>query len=347
MTMLKAAVIGSGQIAQTVHIPAYQSMPELVELIGVSDVQLSSAQSVSKKFGVPHAFGDHKEMLEKLKPDIVSVCTPNKFHHPIVTDCLKAGCHVFCEKPPAITLEQAEDIHQLAASMGKVVSYNFHHRFRPEITIMGDMLRQGQLGHVYAAEVQAVRRRAIPGWGNFLSKELQGGGALIDLGIHMLDSALYLLNFPTPVYACASMFDYIGKQGGTGLFGAWDKERFTVEDCAMGFVVFENNLTLSLTTSFALHTPQTETTRMNLHFYGENAGLSLQPLMLYQSEGAVQVNKTIPFSPQPNTFGGVINFVQAIVQGTQPVVTSQNVLLTQKIVDALYQSAAQNQPIYF
>ena len=93
MRKIKVAIIGAGQIAQTTHIPAFKSM-----------------ENVAKDFDIPFSCSSHLELLEKCNPDAVSVCVPNKFHYPIVMDALDRGCHVMCEKPPAISYSQAKEM---------------------------------------------------------------------------------------------------------------------------------------------------------------------------------------------------------------------------------------------
>src|SRR5690625_5310786 len=76
---------------------------------------------------------------------------------------------------------------QTAEKAGKILTYGFHYRHQPEVEVAKSFIDGGELGDIYSARVQAIRRRGIPGWGVFTNKELQGGGPLIDIGVHMLD----------------------------------------------------------------------------------------------------------------------------------------------------------------
>ena len=127
MRKIKVAIIGAGQIAQTTHIPAFKSM-ENVEIVGVSDTYENVAGKVAKDFDIPFSCSSHLELLEKCNPDAVSVCVPNKFHYPIVMDALDRGCHVMCEKPPAISYSQAKEMADKAKSKGLILTYDFHFR---------------------------------------------------------------------------------------------------------------------------------------------------------------------------------------------------------------------------
>ena len=113
MKELTVAVIGAGQIARVSHLPAYGGM-EGVRVVGVCDTRIESARKLAQEFSVPAYFDDHRRMLETCKPDVVSVCVPNRFHCAVTLDALNAGANVICEKPPAITVEEAERMAQTA-----------------------------------------------------------------------------------------------------------------------------------------------------------------------------------------------------------------------------------------
>src|SRR5690606_5201048 len=109
----------------------------------------------------------------------VSVCTPNRFHHQHVMQALSYGCHVMCEKPPAMTPEQAGEMRKAARRAGKVLAYDFHHRFASDTQLLREQVVAGTLGEIYVTTAKALRRCGVPGWGVFTNKELQGGGPLI------------------------------------------------------------------------------------------------------------------------------------------------------------------------
>lgn len=135
-------------------------------------------------------------MLEAVKPDVVSVCSPNRFHFEHVMAALEAGCHVMCEKPPAMTPQEADEMRIAARKAGKVLAYDFHHRFALDTQLLREAVMNGTLDEIYFTSAQALRRCGVPGWGVFTNKALQGGGPLIDISIHMLDAAMYVLGFP-------------------------------------------------------------------------------------------------------------------------------------------------------
>ncbi len=345
MKKLKAAIIGCGQIAQVTHIPNYQVMED-AEILGVCDTSLDTARTAAKKFEIEHYYDSHKKMLEDLQPDAVIICVPNKFHCQITLDALEAGCHVFCEKPPAITVEEAEQMAAKAEETGKLLSYGFHFRASGHTGFLKDRIAKGKMGEIYHTEVKWHRRRGIPGWGCFTSKEIQGGGPLIDIGAHMLDCALYLLDYPEISYVCASSSSRIGKTSKAGLMGEWNPERFTVEDGIFGYIQFSDSTSLSLQSSFAIN--QEEKDIRSVKLFGSKEGASLFPLKIYGEEEGQLVNLEFPFFEMRDWHMDLdTNFVHACLGKEELLVTARQGAYVQKIICGLYESAETGKPVIF
>ena len=215
---LRVAIIGAGQVADKVHASYYCTRNDL-ELVAVCDSRLSQAQALAEKYGNASVWDDPQAMLLAVKPDVVSVCSPNRFHYEHTLMALEAGCHVMCEKPPAMTPGQAREMCDTARKLGKVLAYDFHHRFALDTQQLREQVTNGVLGEIYVTTARALRRCGVPGWGVFTNKELQGGGPLIDIGIHMLDAAMYVLGFPAVKSVNAHSFQKIGTQKSCGQFG--------------------------------------------------------------------------------------------------------------------------------
>ncbi len=343
MKRLRMALIGSGQIAQVTHIPNYQSMEE-VEIVGICDTRLEAAGRAADKFGIPNYYNSHVEMLEALKPDAVTVCVPNKFHCHIALYALEAGCHVFCEKPPAITVQEASEMERMAEMKGKLLSYGFHFRSSEQTAFLKDRIRKGRMGEIYHTEVKWCRRRGIPGWGCFTNKEIQGGGPLIDIGAHMLDCALYLLDYPDISYVCASASSRLGKTAGVGLMGSWNPDNFTVEDGLFGFIKFQDGTSLDLQTSFAINQKQKDVRSVKL--YGSKEGAELFPLALYGEEDGQLSDKQFPFMEMRDWhIDADRNFVQACMGRAELLVTAKQGTYIQRVLCGLYESADTGMPV--
>jgi len=339
MKKLRVGIIGTGEIARAAHLPGYASRAHDVELVAVANRNRDKAEQVAASFQIPHVFTDYRAMLAHCELDAVSVCTPNRFHAPIVLDALRAGCHVLCEKPPALMVEDTITMAETARRCGRILTYHFHFRQSAEVQALKRFVDAGELGGIYSARVTALRRRGIPGWGTFTEKEIQGGGPLIDIGIHMLDTALYLMGFPEPDTVLAATHQRIGNRPGVGLMGEWDPARFTVEDAAMGMVRFKNGASLLLETSFALNIQQKSD--MNVHLYGDRGGATVFPPMLFQEKHGTLVDVTLPYleTAQNKWEKSIHHFIDCCLMRETPVSTPEQGIMVQRLIDAFYRSA--------
>lgn len=343
---LKVAIIGAGGIADGVHLPNYLKLGERIKLVAIADVIKEKAEALAQKYAIPHVFQDYEDMLKRVDVDAVSICTPNKFHFPATIAALEAGSHVLCEKPPAMTPEEAEAMEAMAKKTGKFLTYGFHYRFAPEVQALKRFVEAGELGSIYAVRVLATRRRGIPGWGVFTNKELQGGGPLIDIGVHMLDTALYLMNYPEPESVYGVTYQELGKKKGVGLFGDWDWENYSIEDMARAMIRFKNGASIQLETSFAANIEQKEV--MNVTLMGNEGGADVFPLKIYQEKHGALTDTTPVFLPEKGYHELEIErFVEACLTNQQPLSTPTEGVVIQKLIKAIYESAEKGASIHF
>ncbi|MEL4013570.1 Gfo/Idh/MocA family protein [Dryocola clanedunensis] len=334
---LRVAIIGGGQVAETVHASYYLTREDL-DLVAVVDSHIDRAKAFAERHGIPHAFSDAAEMYLQCQPDIVSVCTPNRFHHQHVLEALGNGCHVMCEKPPAMTPEQAAEMRDAARSAGKVLAYDFHHRFASDTQLLRDEMVAGTLGEVYVTTAKALRRCGVPGWGVFTNKELQGGGPLIDIGIHMLDAAMYVLGFPAVRRVSANAFQKIGTHKHCGQFGEWDPAVFTVEDAVFATIEFHNGGILRLETSFALNIAAQSV--FNVEFCGDKAGATLFPAHIYTDEAGELVTLSQREVADDNRhFKSMHAFVEHVRGAPVSIADAEQGFLIQQLVAAIYLAA--------
>lgn len=340
---LRVGLIGAGGIATGAHIPGYKAVSEQVELVAIADVDAKRAAAVASEHGFAHHFGDYRQMLSEVELDAVSVCTPNKFHAPASLAALEAGCHVICEKPPGMNAVEVSQMIEAAEKADRIITFGLNNRFSEEMQAARRFVDGGELGPIYAAAVSAMRRRGIPGWGVFTNKELQGGGPLIDIGVHVLDQALWLMDYPMPVQALASTYQHLGSRPGVGTMGQWDWQNFSVEDLAMGAVRFENGATLTIETSFAVNGPDNHGFRL----MGIEGGLSLSPLKFYKEVHGTLVDITPAWLPRQGGTHTVQmkHFVNACLTGGEPMVKPHEALRLQLVLDALYASADAQAPV--
>lgn len=343
MEKKKVAIIGGGNIAENAHLPYYQTHNEL-EVVAIVGRHAGRAQAFAEKHGIPRFYIDADEMYAAEQPDIVSVCTPNSLHYGDVLKALDHGCHVLCEKPPAISSKDAREMYRKAEKHGLVLAYNFHNRFADDVKIVREKVQAGLLGDIYVTKVQALRRSGVPGWGQFTNKELQGGGPLIDIGIHMLDAAMYVLDFPAVKKVTAKQFQKIGTKKSSGSLGVWDPQKFEVEDSLFGFIELEGGNLLQIETSFALH--MTEDSIMNATFYGDQAGAALFPAHIHTDEGGKLVTLYQKSQADPDRqHKSMAAFVDRCLGKNTMLADGRQGYLIQQIVEALYESAEKGESI--
>ncbi|AUD00908.1 Gfo/Idh/MocA family protein [Spirosoma pollinicola] len=338
MTLLKAAIIGGGNIADNNHIPALIQLTEQVKLVAVCSRDLTKARALADKHDIAHAFDSTSEMYHQCTPDLVIICTPNNLHYPQTMEALNHNCHVFCEKPPAISAQNARDMSTLAAQKGLTLAYNFQLRQTSEWSLLTRCQSDGLLGNIYHIKAHFLRRRGIPGWGYFTDKGMQGGGALMDLGVHVLDLALCALGYPAPDQVIGNTYDFIGKTGGKGLMGAWNPEAFGVEDAAMAYLTFPNKASIMLSASFALNT-QVDKDR-NLEIFGSKGGVKLFPFSLHTELAGELADVQFPYLEEVDIqLKNTSAFLDACQGKPSNVCTAEQGAILQEIVERIYQSA--------
>ena len=345
MEPIGIGIIGTGQVAMTRHLPAYQKLQEegKVRLVAVCDVGAHKVQAAAEKFGVPLQFTEYRELLALEDIDAVSVCTTNYLHRQPVVDAFAAGKHVLCEKPLALNAAEGAEMVAAGRAAGKQFQVGYNLRFGPAAQAVRRFIEDGKLGAVYYARAQALRRRGIPSHGHFTDKEKQGGGPLIDIGAHVLDLSLWLMDFPTPVSVSGQTQTVFGRREGLiGLRGQWDRASFTVEDFAAGWVRFENGASLVIESSFAANIAQDQ---FQTTLLGTEGGAFVDMAQeantrLYREESGTLTDTSPAFLPQIHTHEAEIRaFVQALLDGTPVPVPGEQALIVTQIMDALYQSA--------
>ena len=343
----RVAIIGCGGIAQT-HLDAYQKLLPEVEIVAGVDILPERLDVMHEKWGVPRdaLFSDWKTMLKKIKPDAVDVCTPNGVHCQPVVDACNAGCHAMVEKPMAMTPAECEKMIAAAEKNKVKLAVGFQQRYCDKSAALAKSRENSVFGDIMFVEVKALRRRGIPNWGVFGQKELQGGGPLIDIGVHMLECAYEFMGSPKPVAASANCWTYMGDKPSDTLspWPGWDWKTYTVEDLAVGQIRFENGALLQIRSSFATHIKETEV--HNWTAIGTKGGCSWDTAEIYSDTNGMMVNAVPAFtgkSDWASLFGRKLkNWVTACMKGTELDASGYDGFAVQKMLDALYRSAAVN-----
>jgi predicted dehydrogenase len=336
---LRIAFIGAGGIAGA-HMSYLTKMND-VEIVALADINEAGMAKHAKTFNVPTdaLFTDYKEMLRKIQPDAVSVCTSNGMHAQATIAAHKAGAHVIVEKPLAMNAKEGQAMLDAARKAGKKLVIGFQYRFGSNAQYLKSAIDAGQFGKILYVRSQALRRRGIPNWGVFGRKELQGGGPLIDIGVHILEVSHYVMGSPKPVSAVGNTWTYHGNKPSTvkSEWPNWDHKTYTVEDLAVGMIRFENGAMLTLESSFVSHI---EKGIWNFNIMGEKAGASWDPAGIFRDDNDYMSNQVPGFLPNVDNFEAKMrNFVDHVLYNKPTLAPAEHGLMVQKMLDAIYKSA--------
>src|SRR5215211_7838663 len=214
MEQVRVGVIGCG--IGLFHIEGYEQEPR-VKVVALAGLDEERCASLVQKFNIPLRYRDYQDLLDNPDIDAVSVCVPNFLHAEVAIAALRAGKHVPVEKPLARTAAEGEEILRVANDVDRIVGIVFNKRHRADFEYVGELARSGYFGEIYYAKAYWMRRSGIPGLGSwFTKKELAGGGPLIDLGVHMIDAALYLMGDPEVQSVSCATYAELGPRGRGG-----------------------------------------------------------------------------------------------------------------------------------
>ncbi len=357
MEEIKVGIIGCGNIAIEKHIPSLSKLSN-VEIVAFQDVDIKRAKEVrdNSKFKKAKVYTDYNDLLDD-EMDVVHVCTPNKFHAEISIQAMKKGKHVMCEKPLATSIEDIEKLIEVSNITGKKLSVSMQNRFRKECLTLKKICENDELGEIYYGIAHATRRRAIPTWGKFLDKEIQGGGPLIDIGVHAIDLTLWLMNNFKPKYVVGKTYQKLGKE--KNLFnslGKWDTDKFNVEDSAFGFLVMENGATVIIESSWALNTLMAKEAKSTL--CGTKGGADMNDGLRINGDKSGYLFETIPHIAKDKLeyyddfcdnekYVECKMWIDCILKDKDPIVSAKEALIVMKIINGIYKSCETGEPVYF
>jgi len=276
------------------HLKCF-SKNENAEVVAVADPDQPLANSLAKKYDVPKVYKDYSELNADPGIDAVVVALPNSLHHTASIEAMRAGKHVLCEKPMAISDTAAEEMAKVASETGCKLMIAFNSRFKEETQFLKRAVDDGQLGDIYYAKAVAFRRRGTPqidfpptgdmGRGHwFVEKDEAGSGALFDIGVHVLDSVLWLMGYSKALAVSGGTYDLISQQ-------RFRKGEFTVEDMAVGFIRLENGAIVTVESSWVANNED----QWQIKLFGTKGGAKTAPLTIYtESHG-----KLIDIAPPP------------------------------------------------
>lgn len=339
---VRFAVIGLGMGRH--HVERLRSAPH-AQLVSLCDADEDRLNRVANQFGECERTSVYEEILTRPDVDAVVVALPNYLHAPVTIAALRAGKHVLCEKPMARTAAEAAEMLQASRETGRKLMIHFNYRFTPAAVALHRFASEGDLGEVYHARSWWHRTRGIPGLGGwFTSKELAGGGPLVDLGVHRLDLALWLMGYPRAASVCGATYSALGRK-----IAARQGKTFDVEDMASAFVRFEDGATLVLEASWAANGEQRE--EMLTQIYGTRAGILHRNVDAgYQFEARIFLERRGEYVAVAPELPAEVetpqeHFARCILEDREPSASGEQGLEVMRILDAVYRSAERGEEV--
>jgi predicted dehydrogenase len=322
---LNVGIVGLGWISQVIHLPILEKLPD-ASVVAACDIDKARARYVSEKHDIKRIYTDIREMLTQEDIHAVHVCTSTDSHTDIAIACLEAGKDVLVEKPLARTYKEAARIVDAAVKSGKKLMVGMNNRFRPDAMILRSFIKAGELGDIfYTKGGWLVKQGKERTWKT--RKEIAGGGAFLDMGIVILDLALWMMGYPSIEKVTAQTYYH---------------ETESVEDSAVAMLGMANGTTITIEVSWSLNV---EDDFFYCNVFGRNGSARLNPLRLNKQMHGSLVNMTPakvekPHSLFKRSYENEIRHFVGAARGLHPVTsTGEEALHRMKIVEAIYESA--------
>ena len=351
---MRLGIIGSGTIGE-VHATA--AVEAGTTVARVADLDLTKAQTLADKHAGCQATDQPREIFADPSIEAVVVCVPNRWHKELAVEALRAGKDVLLEKPMGLNAGECAEINAAVAETKQLLQVGMVYRFSSAAQAAKQIVECGDLGNIYHAKAHLYRRRGVPGLGGwFTTKELSGGGPLIDLGVHIIDITSWLMDFPACTRVSGKVYSHFGKKmkdytyesmwaGPPRLEGVCD-----VEDSAHAMIHFANGASLDLQVSWAINLPTPNmATAETISLLGDRGGLSFK-LAGEQVDVATEqygrnvdtrilLTKTDQFTEQARAFAHCVKTRET------PTATGEQGQFVQTIIDAVYESSRSEQEI--
>ncbi|HET7274168.1 MAG TPA: Gfo/Idh/MocA family oxidoreductase [Longimicrobiaceae bacterium] len=328
---VRIAVVGAGAIAQVVHLPILSKMRG-VNLAGLHDADSAKAETIAGRFNIPIVYKALEDLWKDESIDAIVVCTPSHLHEQQTSEALEAGKYVLCEKPLALTGEGAARVLESPGADSRLM-VGMNQRFRPDASALKTFVAGGELGDIFYLRAGWLNRRGGRGDRSWRQrKNVAGGGALMDLGIQLLDLTLWLLDYPQP----ESLVAHMHRQGGG-----------EVEDSAVLLLQLAGDRIINLEVTWSL---LGERDRQYLRLAGTAGSASLAPFRVHKDldSGLVDVTPTLAPGTE-NQFTAsyrqeLQHFVDTIRMGRDLDKPDEHITLM-RLIQAAYQSVDENSAI--
>ena len=339
---LRCGVIGTGAIGIG-HLLSLTSFPRAAA-VAIAETHPQRAKETTERFKIPRSYNDYHELLDQPDIDAVTIATPNHLHAEMAIEALKARKHVLVEKPLATSAKDAARIIDVAKKAKRTLMVAQNFRFNRYTQMAKMIIDKGEVGEIYHARCFWLRRNGIPRIGSwFTQKKFAGGGCILDIGSHLLDACLHLMSDFDVVSASAQTHAKFGPRGlGEMDWGKGDidpQKTFDVDDQGAVFLRLKSGRSVILEASWAAYVPS-DTREYGIDLFGANAGLSLYPARMFRNgpNGYETIHLNVP--KLPHSEDRIHHFVSSVIEGKKPLVSLDESLQLQTILEAIYTSAS-------
>ena len=346
MGKYRVAIIGAGHIAES-HYRGFALHG--ADVVAVVNHNVEKAKAFAAERNIEGAYSSWEDLIASGADfDIVSICTPNSTHREIAIKALRAGKHVYSEKPPALNAKETFEMVKEAENSDKLLVFAFNNRARRGALELKRKIDAFELGDVNSVQAEWIRRKGIPGFGGwFTNKELSGGGPVIDL-VHMLDLALYMMGYPEAEYVLASNFKTFIDNLEFSRSGAIGNLPVNVEAASHAMITFKDGRNIFSRASWA---EMIEDENCSITLQGTKAGAKLSRaisnkkkdiLEWYDKENTSEIFDSDGEMGRLDLIG---RFLRVLDGEDLPLPNPKEALTLMKIIDAIYESADRNAPI--
>ena len=347
------AIIGCGRIANNAHFPALSKLDD-VRIKYACDILEEKAIAAKEKFPkIENVIVDYKVALADPEVEVVYVLTPNYAHYTITMDALRAKKHVFCEKPITINYELSCEMAEEAKKQDRKLVIGVCNRYHKSVELLKQYNDQGEFGDLYHMYCSFRAFRSIPGLGGaFTTKEQSGGGVLIDWGVHFFDLILYILGDAKIKSVTCDAYSEMAKDMKSYAYKEmWAEDTADVEngtndvdDFITGYIRTDKG-SISFNGAWAQNLDKPE---MFVDFLGDKKGARLQYCDKFTVTDGATLESYIPdYELGEMYLDESRGFIDAINAGEKSRSDIEFVLESAKLLQALYDSAAQKKEICF
>jgi predicted dehydrogenase len=326
------ALLGTGAIAQVVHLPLLSQLKG-VKLESICDIDHPKATALASRFGIPKVERKDEQVFADKNIDCVIIATPSHLHEAQVIAALQSGKHVLVEKPLALTAEGAERVLNVAEKTDRAVMVALNNRYRPDALALKPFAHGHELGDIFFVKAGWLNRKVRivrPTWRH--RRGSAGGGALMDLGLQILDLSLWMLDFPR--------FNRVVAQLHQG-------EGIEVEDSAA--VIFTNDagLTISLEVTWSNFGQRD---RHYLQLLGTRGAASLSPLAVFKEieHGLLDLSPQLPAgqgNPYTASYKQQLRHFLEVASGEHERELPRDQVQLMQLIALAYQSAAEGREV--